>query len=113
MFGWLMKPSEKAFKLKMDDYLEYGRNSSGSEPHEKIIDAFNKNTLKVIQLTNEVRYESAIADWKSNIAIAVSVVALFLSMLVGAVTCYVTHRDSDETTKAIVQAVNALSSLKE
>ena len=113
MFGWLMKSSEKAFKLKMDDYLEYGRTSSGIQPHEKIIDAFNKNTLKVIKLTNEVRYESAIADWKSNIAIAVSVVALFLSMLVGAVTCYVAHRDSNETTKAIVQAVNALSDLKE
>lgn len=109
MFGWLMKPSEKAFKLKMNDYLEYGRNSSGSEPHEKIIDAFNKNTLKVIQLTNEVRYESAIADWESNIAIAVSVVALLLSMLVGAVTCYVAHRDSESSTQAIVEAIEGTS----
>ena len=113
MFGWLKKPSEKAFKLKMGDYLKYGRNTSGIEPHEKIIDALNDNTQKVITMANAIRYESAIADWKSNIAIAVSVVALFLSMLVGAVTCYVAHRDSNETTKAIVQAVNALSDLKE
>lgn len=95
----LKKPRRDDYNVKFSDYMKF---RSGICPavtdSDKFVEALNSNTLAMMQQTGELRYQSAVADWKGNVAIVLNTVALVLTMTISIITGCVAHRDSNATT---------------
>ena len=93
-------PTRDSYKVEFKDYFRLRRSDPpSSDKGERLVDAVNENTLRLMQMISEARFQAAAADWKSNVAMCISVLAMLISCFFG----FVSHRDSNSTSVEIRQ----------
>ena len=94
-------PTRDSYKLEFKDYFRLRRSDPPpADKGERLVEAVNENTLKLMQMIDEARFQAAAADWKSSVAMCISVLAMLISCFFG----FISHRDSNSTSEEIRQS---------